>query len=486
MSPLLSSLNTATVADTLFFLALFAFAALLVHLLITRNIFLIEMFFLALYFVIPIFVTSLTASDPRNIHAVGHLAYAAILNHLPIAVSVSCLGLLSFVIFRLIFGWLLPPRLPCGTAAQALQRVWGTAGGLSLLALTLTALGFSLLLSDIELVPFQLRHTALINPEYRPLYLVAEQLSSLGVLLSVSKSLTYRQIHAFPFAAFFIACALFSGTRSSIIMPIFLGVLISLPTAFSFRGFLRALLVVPVLVAGALQIEWLRSRHNEPFFVDFDLVDRLLYGNNLSDMRDFAWILSGWDGTFFHGNTLLAGVLSLLPAAWSDFRTEWGWGRVTLRLTGLSEYTIASHSHAGLRPLIFGEWFMNFGLPGIIVLGAFFGFVFALAATILRRTQSERGCAVIWPRMVAVLLLSSAYHVGISSGMFTLYFYAGVTSSAMVLVALLPRGASVGASARPRKVSLCDEAPSISAPREGPHAGSSPSVPCGIGSLSPT
>ena len=94
----------------------------------------------------------------------------------------------------------------------------------------------------------------------------------------------------------------------------------------------------------------------------------LLYGNSFSDTRDFALVLSFWDGHYFHGLTYLAGLLAFIPRALSSFRDTWAIGVVTATMAGYDPT-----QHSGLRVGAFGEAFFNFGLTGVILLGLFVG-----------------------------------------------------------------------------------------------------------------
>ena len=93
-----------------------------------------------------------------------------------------------------------------------------------------------------------------------------------------------------------------------------------------------------------------------------------LYGNNICDLRDFAWIYSHWNHEFWVGKTYLAGLATFLPRSISDFRGTWSFGVATDWTVGLD-----TELHPGLKPGEFGEIFFNFGLFGVIVAGLLIG-----------------------------------------------------------------------------------------------------------------
>lgn len=96
---------------------------------------------------------------------------------------------------------------------------------------------------------------------------------------------------------------------------------------------------------------------------------QVFYGNSFSDLRDFSWILSLWDGAHFYGKTYLAAFMSFIPSSISEFRYQWSIGKVTAVMAGYSP-----KEHPGLRPGMFGESYFNFGILGVILLGILLGY----------------------------------------------------------------------------------------------------------------
>jgi hypothetical protein len=100
----------------------------------------------------------------------------------------------------------------------------------------------------------------------------------------------------------------------------------------------------------------------------------LFYGNNFSDTRDFAWILTFWDGEYLYGKTYIAALISFIPRVLSSVREEWSISMYTNALTGFD-----SEVMPGLRPGFFGEAFLNFSYLGVICFGLLFGFALRYA-----------------------------------------------------------------------------------------------------------
>ncbi len=64
-------------------------------------------------------------------------------------------------------------------------------------------------------------------------------------------------------------------------------------------------------------------------------IDKLCYGNNFSDTRDFAWILSCWDEEYLYGKTYLAALISFIPRVFSSIRGRMEHFHVHQRFNGL-------------------------------------------------------------------------------------------------------------------------------------------------------
>lgn len=94
------------------------------------------------------------------------------------------------------------------------------------------------------------------------------------------------------------------------------------------------------------------------------------FGNSFSDTRDFALVLSTWDHAYLLGKTYLAGVMAFIPRFLSPFRDRWSYGVVTATMVGFDP-----SQHAGLRIGSYGEAYLNFGIPAVIVLGLIIGSV---------------------------------------------------------------------------------------------------------------
>lgn len=138
--------------------------------------------------------------------------------------------------------------------------------------------------------------------------------------------------------------------------------LLTLPFLYELKH--NTIIFGSLVIFSALYIDSLRhSQYNPLNILQTELV-KIFYGNNFSDTRDFAWILSYQNGEYFLGKTYIAGLISFIPKFISEFRSQWAISVATNKIVGFSP-----SEHAGLRPGMFGEVYFNFGILGVIFLG---------------------------------------------------------------------------------------------------------------------
>jgi oligosaccharide repeat unit polymerase len=167
-----------------------------------------------------------------------------------------------------------------------------------------------------------------------------------------------------------VAGLLFFGVRGAI-LAMFDTVIISYFVSRGRRiGLLKVLLTGGLLMILVFYLDGLRYGRASLFVVLAEIGFMILYGNTFSDLRDFAVVLSQWDGHYLAGKTYLAALFTFLPRALSPFRDQWAIGVVTATIAGFNP-----DEHPGLRPGQFGEVFLNFGLWGVIALGLVFGVI---------------------------------------------------------------------------------------------------------------
>lgn len=227
----------------------------------------------------------------------------------------------------------------------------------------------------VFVIYIQLKYDVLFNPRsyflkdssLRPIYNVAVTIYPLflmyaGVRFINSNTFKNRIIFIVQFVL-----ALFLGTRSSLLEPLLILVILfyaSKPKIFTVRNILLIASTFVVLTFFSVLLRLGSEAKNMKIGKDF------FHGNTYSDNRDFGWILAKWNGQYLHGRTYIAGAMSIVPRKFSRFREKWAFGIYTAKVIGY-DYKY----FAGLRLGFFGESFLNFGILGVMFLGLVLGFV---------------------------------------------------------------------------------------------------------------
>ena len=59
-------------------------------------------------------------------------------------------------------------------------------------------------------------------------------------------------------------------------------------------------------------VEQYRTDSDTSYMSSYSLTDRILFGNNIADIRDFSVILECWDGNYMLGRNIIAGIISFI------------------------------------------------------------------------------------------------------------------------------------------------------------------------------
>ncbi len=215
---------------------------------------------------------------------------------------------------------------------------------------------------------FNLRSLLLTSPALRS---VAQFSAFYSVLIGsycLARYYQYKDRSMLVIVCLISVGLLFFGERGNLASMAFL-------TIFALFIKLRRRLKVIYLFLGAIGgfslaivLDALRSPSFNPVNALGTAFLSTFYGNSFSDTRDFALVLSYWDGQYFDGLTYVAGIFAFVPRFLSSFRDHWAFGVVTATMAGYSPT-----EHPGLRVGIFGEAYLNFGLLGVILLSLFVG-----------------------------------------------------------------------------------------------------------------
>jgi hypothetical protein len=323
-------------------------------------------------FFLPILLQYPFTFSPINALAVGPEGFGTYTPFVDQVLLVSLLGMAAFVVGYAgarkggIFG---PAVLVTRSIRILNQSSW-------LVVTSLTISGLFLLLVVAGLVgPGGARQSAQSAPMLRPIYNAVHTLLPITIALNLLAGVQERRLGMLMLGLSNLGLGLLTGARS----VVFGGVLFYLLAVITYRSLtrgmspLRTLRLVPLagfLLVLAVYIGDVREGQYNLLRTVATLGAKLLYGNNFSDLRDFAWVRSYWDGNLLWGKTQLAGLLSFVPSFLLDFRAAWNWGVVTTTMVGLN-----SEITPGLRTGPFGEAFFNFGLVGVVLAGLFYGAV---------------------------------------------------------------------------------------------------------------
>ena len=161
------------------------------------------------------------------------------------------------------------------------------------------------------------------------------------------------------------------GARSTLIYPFvsfLFGYIIVNKNKTVFKKILISFLVLTVVF---FAVEQYRTDSDTSYMSSYSLTDRILFGNNIADIRDFSVILECWDGNYMLGRNIIAGIISFIPKEYSQFRSSWNTASYTNNLVGLPD------SHPGLRGGLFSEPFLSGGYLGVVFTGLIFGYILA-------------------------------------------------------------------------------------------------------------
>jgi len=266
---------------------------------------------------------------------------------------------------------------------------------------------------------FDLRGYTFANPTLRPVVLVVSNYSVIIAAHCFARYVEKRERALLACTLLLSFGLLFFGARSNL-LGIYESVLLCYLVKLRGRvSLLRIGSLVFVIIVVGFYLGELRQGEYSLIAFAGSLAFLLFYGNNFSDLRDFAWVYAAWDHVSWSGKTYLAAILAFVPRFASEFRDTWGLGVATSSTAGLDTQT-----HPGLRPGIFGEGFFNFGILGVVIVGLLFGII-------VRRVDIEVKRALATPRpsmiraFAATMLLSISACVVLSNNSSAFYVLCG-------------------------------------------------------------
>ena len=249
----------------------------------------------------------------------------------------------------------------------------------------------------------------------RPMYNFMLVLSGIIVQILIARVFIYNKLSDKIILGIYLLLSLFLGARSAIIGPII--------EIYTFNIFLNRkgkINLVKLFISGffmlflVLYLDAVRSGDSSIINTLAGLVLMTFYGNSFSDLRDFAWVLGTWDGVYLYGKTYLAAFMSFIPSGLSAFRTQWSIGKVTAIMAGFDPLV-----HPGLRPGLFGESFLNFGIFGVIFLGLFLGYIYRYIDFYIKKAADDKTPIIAFSALISGLFI---LNLPITAGFFDFYF----------------------------------------------------------------
>lgn len=132
----------------------------------------------------------------------------------------------------------------------------------------------------------------------------------------------------------------------------------------------------------------------------------VLYGNTFSDLRDFAWVLTGFNDSFLYGKTYLSALLGFIPSSLFEYRVIYGIGDITNYYAGIQ------FEHFGLRTGVFGESYINFGIFGVVITGFIIGNLLGATNKLLGKALYKKmDVAYAYSRMFKLYAVSSLFMI---------------------------------------------------------------------------
>jgi oligosaccharide repeat unit polymerase len=212
----------------------------------------------------------------------------------------------------------------------------------------------------------------------------------------------------------------FFGARSNL-LGIYLNVLLCYLVSLRNRiSLFRIIGLIALIVGTGFYLGNVRAGAYSPAEFFASLVFLLFYGENFADLRDFAWVYSAWDHSFWAGKTYIAAFLSFIPRFASHFRDTWGLGAVTSSTVGFDPQV-----HPGLRPGMFGEGYFNFGLFGVVGVSLMLGIILWRIDVDVKQAMAAPQPSMM-KAFASTMLLGVAVPLALTANFSSLYVLGGI------------------------------------------------------------
>jgi len=379
---------------------------------------------LLFFIIIPVLIMYPFNASVFNIISVGS-AYDAIEPFVDRAFLISVLGYLSIWAGRFIYPILcryslviyMLRKTSYGIGCMVKNNIHNRVSlyGLCIISCVLALIIFYI--SFKEGYSFNPRAYFLTDDSLRPIYNFGLSIYPLSIMYLGIRLLQYNEFSTKVLFIAVIPIAFLLGTRSTLIIPISMVILFYLFKPRKIGTLFSVIASVTILIILAILLDAIRNNEYNFMPILMNTASTMFYGNNISDTRDFAWILAFWDKDYLYGKSYLAGLLSFIPRALSEYRQEWAISIYTSSLVGFD-----IREHAGLRAGFFGESFLNFGYIGVILLGIISGCILRYADLMIKKAVENKN-NIIEGYAMSAILLNIIFSLAISVNFISFYVF---------------------------------------------------------------
>jgi oligosaccharide repeat unit polymerase len=326
---------------------------------------------------------------------------------LVISTGLTCC-LLGFTLFPCVSSGRVTARLARISCKGALDQICARSRVMILIAMPLIIIGLQHL-GGIPLFSDNPRHDRyLLNftPEHRLDTFMVNRGREIVVFPAAALALGWyfrkRRLMDGFFVAIAAAGCLLTATRA----PLLICVAIVM-TVLVWKGRFRAVaLAFAVVLAGLIASELALGGDSNTNTGEWTTLQGI--GSDLAEVRDLGWVLLKQNEPYY-GLTFIAGLVPI-PSFASDFTQTYHLRTVTLNAIGFP----LTAAHGGLRITYSGEWYLNFGWPGVVIGGLLYGWMCSRFSRLFHRLRAASQLYPVGAYMVACAWATVSFMVYMS------------------------------------------------------------------------